>query len=158
MAKKEARKVAGSKKLVASMKTGKVIVKPAKIKKAPTEFGLVNIIAIVVLLGIFSFTALVLTRFESKTNTVKPQKNIETQTISYDCTDGQTALAVLKTKADVQTQDSSDGAYVTSINNASNTDQSFWIYYVNGQMSSIGPDQYNCKTGDKVEWRLEQIL
>lgn len=79
------------------------------------------------------------------------------KTISYDGQDGKNALELLKASNDVQTQDSSLGIFVSSINGTENTNDTFWMFYVNGQLAPTGADQYQTKNGDKIEWRYEKF-
>lgn len=137
--------------------TKKEATKKVSIKKDPAEFGILNILAIIAVIAIFAIAGFLINRYNQKA--VPAPKAVQAaQAINYDCTEGQTALAILKDKADVKTVDSSFGAYVDSINNTSNSNGSFWIFYVNGTMAEVGPDQYNCKPNDKIEWRYEKIM
>lgn len=135
----------------------KTATKKASIKKDPAEFGILNILAVIAVIAIFAIAGFLINRYNQKA--VPAPKAVQAaQSINYDCAEGKTALAILKEKADIKTVDSSFGAYVDSINNTSNNDGSFWIFYVNGNMAEVGPDQYNCKPNDKVEWRYEKIM
>ena len=137
--------------------TKKIATKKVAVKKDPAEFGILNIIAIIAVIAVFAIAGFLINRYNQKA--VPAPKTIQAaQAINYDCAEGQTALAILKDKADVKTVDSSFGAYVDSINNTSNSNGSFWIFYVNGNMAEVGPDQYNCKPNDKIEWRYEKIM
>ena len=47
------------------------------------------------------------------------------------------------------------GFFVDSINNKSNTNFSYWIYYVNERQAEVGISAYVLKDGDIISWRLE---
>jgi len=160
--------MAVKKKMVKENKTTKKTLKTVRAKSPDIKerlnvdlttpsMGIGNIIAIVVVIALVGLTASFLTKFNTAKNPVGPAV-ASVQTINYDCPEGQTALAVLKEENEVKTQESSLGLFVDAINNTSNTDNSFWIFYVNGQMGQVGADQYTCQNGDKIEWRFEKIL
>lgn len=141
------------------MPAKKKVIKTKQIETvAPTStISIGNIIAIIVVIALIGFGASYLSKFSTAQ---KPaiQTVSGVQSINYDCPAGQTALAVLKETNTVQAQDSSMGLFVDTINGTTNTDNSFWIFYVNGQMGQVGADQYTCQAGDKIEWRFEKIL
>lgn len=133
-------------------------IKPKEKSESKTNsFELINIVAIVAIIVIMILIGVGLDRMNQ--NKKPMQGNVATiPSISLDCSAGQTALATLKGKTDVQTQDSTSGSIVDSINGVKNDSSNFWIFYVNGQISTSSPDSYNCQNGDKIEWRLEKIL
>lgn len=71
---------------------------------------------------------------------------------SYDGQDGQTALALLQAKFDV---DASDQGFVNAINDVKPDDRQFWAFYVDGQQASVGAKDYVTKNGQRIEWKLE---
>ena len=79
------------------------------------------------------------------------------KTISYTGQDGKTALDILKDSHTIKTQDSSIGVFVISIDETSNTDTEYWMFYVNDQLAPVGADQYQTKNTDKIEWRFEKL-
>lgn len=120
------------------------------------DINLGNIIAIVVLISLVGLGGVYLAQYQSA-KTPAPSVSAG-QTISYDCEQGRLALDILKEDNEVVTQDSEEGLFVTEINGVKNTDGSFWIFYVNGEMGQqLGVDQYSCQAGDKIEWRFEKI-
>src|SRR5262245_54321422 len=132
--------------------------------KAPKKLVPAIMALLVVLIGA---TGLVLsTQLNDKTEsdkvatsqteqTAKPQTQAA-NIVSYSGVEGQTALALLKTKAEVVTKDSSYGPYVDTINGvAGGTEGKYWAFYVNGEMAQVGADAYVTKAGDKIEWKFE---
>lgn len=122
----------------------------------PSAFGITNLIAIIVVLTIFGGIGY----FSSKNNTSnenKKQSVAAVQAVAYDGQDGKNALELLKDKAQIQTQDSSIGVFVVSINGVSDTEDQFWMLYVNGELAQSTPDQLVTKNNDKIEWRFEQF-
>lgn len=85
------------------------------------------------------------------------EKVAAVQSIAYDGQDGQNALDLLKKQATVETQDSSMGAFVISVNGIGNTNTQYWMFYVNGELAATAADQYQTKNTDKIEWRYESI-
>ncbi len=76
--------------------------------------------------------------------------------LKYQGEQGQTALALLKAHAQVETKDSSYGPYVDSINGVKGgTDGKYWAFYVNGSMAQVGADAYSTQAGDHIEWKFE---
>jgi hypothetical protein len=128
------------------------------------NWGPVNFIAAVILALIVIVGGSGLGKYVSNRQANQSIAGIESQTtpavlktISYDGQDGKNALELLKVDHKVETQDSSLGSFVTSIDDTANTDNSYWMFYVNGELASSGADSYVTKNGEKIEWRLEQF-
>lgn len=158
--KKEPKKVVAKtvKKVVAKKApvAAKTVASTVKTKeKTETNFSLMNAVAIIVVVAIIAFVAFIISG-KSNPTSIKQVKSVAS--VNYDCNAGQNALTLLKDSNKVETQDSSYGVFVDSINAQANTNDSFWIFYVNGEMGAVAPDQYTCKNGDKIEWRFEKIL
>jgi hypothetical protein len=99
------------------------------------------------------------TKQEAKTEQqAKLTSSEEGKKVSYEGQDGQTALAVLKSLAEVETKQSNYGEFVVAINGvkADGTTQ-FWAFYVNGKLADEGAGTYSTKDGDKIEWRVEDV-
>lgn len=128
-----------------------------------SSWSMGNFIAVIILGGILIIGGTLLGTFvsnrqnnkaiEGTQNAFKP---IVVKTISYEGVDGKNALELLKASHTIQTQDSSLGVFVTTIDETENTSDTYWMFYVNGQLGSTGADQYITKTGDKIEWRFEK--
>jgi len=120
-------------------------------------FGLMNVIAIVIIIGLVGLGGHFLGKYEQNKSESKTQKVEAVQTIAYDGAEGRSALDLLKEKAEIQTQDSSLGAFVTTINGTANSEDHFWMFYVNGELAPTAADQFITKDGDKIEWRYEKF-
>jgi hypothetical protein len=136
--------------------TPKTVASTVRPKTNDNAFSFMNIAAIIFVIAIILLVAFMANRAK-KTNTNQPAAPT-VQSISYDCPEGKTALDILKEKNTVTSQDTSVGVYVDSINGFQNNEGSFWMYYINGQAGSVGPDQYKCQAGDTVEWRYEKLI
>lgn len=81
------------------------------------------------------------------------------KTVSYNGVDGEVALATLKAGTDTKTTNSGDlGEFVTEINGVEAEDgKNFWAFYVDGKQADKGASSYETKSGEKIEWRLEDI-
>lgn len=77
-------------------------------------------------------------------------------TVTYQGQKGKDALSRLKEIAQVE-QDVS--GLVVSINGrkADSSAKEFWGFYVNGQMASVGPADYQTQDTDKIEWKIEKF-
>lgn len=115
-----------------------------------------NIIAIIILMVLVGLGAVYLAKYNAAKTPTPAVSSV--QIISYDCEQGQIALAVLQDDNEVKTQDSELGVFVDEINGVKNGGGGFWIYYVNGQMGQVGAEDYQCQAGDKIEWRFEKIM
>lgn len=124
-------------------------------KIATPSFGIVNVVAIIVVLVIFGLVGFWSSKNNSNSNT--KQNVAAAQVVAYDGEDGKNALELLKNKAEIQTQDSSIGIFVVGINNISDSEDHFWLLYVNGELAQSTPDKLVTKNGDKLEWRFEQF-
>lgn len=78
-----------------------------------------------------------------------------TKSISYQGEDGKTALELLKSHAQFQTNTSSIGEYVTAINGNDGGGKKYWLFFVNGKASSVGAGAYITKASDNIEWKLQ---
>jgi hypothetical protein len=85
--------------------------------------------------------------------TTNDQKQI-TQ-LSYHGQTGQTALALLKRHATVQTKQYSFGDLVTSIDGTKGAGPKYWTFYVNGKEASVGAGSYSTKNADTISWKLQ---
>jgi uncharacterized protein HemX len=93
---------------------------------------------------------------QSQTSQPALTQTTKTTSLSYDGVEGKNALELLKAKANVVTKQSSYGEYVDSINGLQGgTDNKYWAFYVNGQLSDVGADAYQTKNGDKIVWKFE---
>lgn len=129
-----------------------------------SSWGLVNFVAVIILAAVLIIGgSLVGNRVAQKqseksvagiTNEFKPQV---LKTVDYDGVEGKSALDLLKDSHEVKTQDSSFGSFVTSIDGTDNTDDTYWMIYINDQLSSVGPADYVTKAGDKIQWRYEKL-
>jgi len=78
--------------------------------------------------------------------------------VSYDGVSGQTALELLKKSHQVEVKDYGDlGQMVVAIDGAAADSAHFWGFYIDGQMATEGAANYETKTGQKIEWKLEEI-
>lgn len=82
-------------------------------------------------------------------------KSAPTTKLTYRGQDGQTALALLKKHARIQTKSSSLGDYVTAINGNDGGGKKYWIFYVNGKEAQVGPAAYVTHNSDVIQWRLQ---
>jgi len=48
------------------------------------------------------------------------------------------------------------GFFVESINGKKNSDNLYWMLYINGKSSDTGASQTTIHSGDKIEWRYEK--
>lgn len=57
---------------------------------------------------------------------------------------------------EVTVEEYSFGSLVTAINGIENgTNDNYWIFYVNGEESTVGASEYQVSPGDSIEWRFE---
>ena len=123
--------------------------------EAKTQISISSIIAIILLLVVVSGAGYLIDRYNPK----EPTNNVAAvQSIRYEGIDGKNALDLLKENNQVATQDTSLGVFVQEINGMPNSETNYWIYYVNGQMGTVWPDQYQTKNGDTIEWRYENAF
>jgi hypothetical protein len=76
---------------------------------------------------------------------------------SYQGVEGQNALDLLKASHKVQTQTSSYGEFVQSIDSVTPDSQHFWAFYVNDKISDVGAGSYVTKASDAITWKLDAI-
>lgn len=49
------------------------------------------------------------------------------------------------------------GYFADEINGEMETENGYWVYYVNGAKPSVGIGDYKLKPGDKINWKKEKI-
>lgn len=79
----------------------------------------------------------------------------QTKEVTYQGKQGQTALDLLKIKYKIESNSSSLGVMVTSIDGVKQTDKEFWFYEVNGTEPNVGADKYVTKNSDQIKWQLK---
>lgn len=57
----------------------------------------------------------------------------------------------------LESKDSDFGVFIEEISGVKNSQDHFWMYYVNGQMAEVSADQYQLQHDDVVEWKYEEI-
>ena len=94
---------------------------------------------------------------------VEPEKpkitsSDDKKTVSYDGQTGKKALELLQSGAEVTTESSDFGDFVTGINGLqAEAGKNYWSFYINGAYASEGAGTYETKDGEKIEWRLEDL-
>lgn len=84
------------------------------------------------------------------------QEAEQVKTISYDGVEGKTALELLVLEHQANYQTSELGAFVNEIDGIKNTSDTFWMFYVNGNLAEVSADKYVTKAGDIMEWKYEK--
>ncbi len=115
-----------------------------------------------IVLAVASLSAIIFFSSSSNRTAQSPtptptQSATESKTVSYQGEDGKNALELLKKDHQVETESSSFGDFVKSIDGVSPDQSHFWSFTVNGQMSEVGASAYTTKSSDQIEWRLEEI-
>ena len=77
--------------------------------------------------------------------------------VALDGQDNVTALNLLKQTHQVQTEQTSLGAYITGIDGVTPNSNQFWAFYVNGAMSDVGADTYVTKSTDRIVFSLQNL-
>lgn len=81
----------------------------------------------------------------------------QSSTITYQGVEGKNALELLKDNHQV-TADSYDfGEFVTGIDGQLADETTFWAFYINGEQAQVGAEDYQTKSEDTIEWKLETI-
>ncbi|MCX6809962.1 MAG: DUF4430 domain-containing protein [Candidatus Berkelbacteria bacterium] len=93
--------------------------------------------------------------FNKKAATNPTAVAIEQKTIEYQGEEGKTAFDILKANHQVESQDSSLGVMVNSIDDLKSTDKDFWLYSVNGAQPSVAADKYQTKSSDSIKWEYK---
>lgn len=82
----------------------------------------------------------------------------DSKEFKYSGVVGETALETLKGLADVQTQESSFGEFVTTINGVeADQNSEYWAFYINGKLAAVGAGAYVQQEGDEITWQLETL-
>lgn len=92
------------------------------------------------------------TNENGNTNTVACAPGADS--VTYAGQDGKNALELLQ--ADHRVDVTAEG-FVNAIDDAKPGDRQFWAFYVNCQQAEVGAKDYQTKTSDQVEWKLESF-
>lgn len=122
---------------------------------ATSSVSVISVVAIIVALGLATLVGFGFDKIKQNKNQKTEPAVAAVSAVAYDGQEGKNALEILKTKAEVETQDSSIGIFITSINGVANSDNQYWMFYVNGELGAVAADQYQTKNDDKIEWRYE---
>ncbi len=80
------------------------------------------------------------------------------KSVTYVGETGKTALEILQGGAEVTTESSDFGDFVTGINGVeADSSKEYWSFYVDGEYASEGAGTYQTMDGEKIEWKLEQL-
>ena len=78
--------------------------------------------------------------------------------VRYQGMDGRTALDLLKVFYGTETKSTDFGEMVIGINGVSaDESRQFWAFYVNGALAQEGAGTYVTKSGEVIEWKLENF-
>lgn len=116
------------------------------------KLGIALIIIVGIALGMYGITTL-----QNREGEVTARLIIENEEIyDYEATipAGSTAVDLMKA-CGVSFID--EGGFITTIQGVSQDEgtQTYWIYYVNGEMAAVGARDYMIQDGDEITWRLE---
>lgn len=76
------------------------------------------------------------------------------KTVSYTGQTGKNALDLLTSGHQV---DASAQGFVNGIDGIKPGDHQYWAFYINGKLSDVGAKDYQSKTSDSIEWKLESF-
>ena len=85
------------------------------------------------------------------------EKLVQTCEITYQGSEGNSALDLLKSSYKVETQSFSFGEMVSTIDGVASPATHFWAFYVNGKQAEVGSGEYITKDSDIIVWKLEKI-
>jgi len=71
--------------------------------------------------------------------------------------DGETPFSLLNENEEIEYDQYEFGTFVTSINGKASTNQFYWALYINDEYAQEASDKIVLKTGDKVEWKWEEV-
>jgi hypothetical protein len=118
-------------------------------KKISIIIGIIVIIVGVIVLHPYSQSQQ--TQLSAKPTVISsPAK---TSTVSYKGENGVDALTLLKQKTSIE-QDHS--GLVVAIKGNKPTGHTYWAFYVNGKLASVGPAAYKTKNTDVIVWKIEK--
>lgn len=76
-------------------------------------------------------------------------------TVSHKGQAGKNALEILKSKADIE-QNATGLVVRIDGRKADETKREYWAFSVNGKMAAVGPEEYQTKNEDEIEWKIEK--
>jgi hypothetical protein len=113
--------------------------------------GLIVVAILIVLIGIGTLA--------SQAKKLSPRADTQAipnvQAITYNGEDGKTVLELLERNHKVEKQDTPYGVFVRSIDGVTQTENSVWLPYVDGQALSESADKAQTSNGQTINWRYE---
>ena len=99
------------------------------------------------------------------TQTVKVNTNVAVQnentntastaeSVTYAGQDGKTALELLQANHTVEV---SDQGFVNAIDGLKPGSRQYWAFYVDGKLADTGAKDYQTKSTEQIEWKLESF-
>ena len=128
----------------------------------------VRVVLGILLVAVAAMAGAVLLNYATDTSTepsnvsveqVQLASNEDGTVVDYTGVEGESALALLKQYADVDTDEFEGlGEYVVAINGVTaDSSSNYWAFYVNGEAATVGAGSYVTASGDQIEWRLESV-
>ena len=71
--------------------------------------------------------------------------------------DSLTVLELLQAHHQVEFRSSAVGAFVTSINSITSSEDLFWLYSVNSVKGQVACDRFRAGAGDTVRWHFRRV-
>jgi hypothetical protein len=115
--------------------------------------GIIILATLLVLIGLGALTSQWAQKYPISAST---QSKV-TKTVIYQGEDNKTALELLQKSHQVEVTESSIGTFVKSIDGISQTENAYWLYYIDGQPGEVAADKAVTKNGQTVEWRYESF-
>ncbi len=114
---------------------------------------LVGLAITVIVAGFFTFKDLQKPRQDSGKILGTQQEKL----IQYQGEDGKTVFELLVDKHDAEFTESELGVFVTTIGGLENSENEFWVYYVDDEMGPVASDKFETKNDQEIEWRYEAL-
>lgn len=110
----------------------------------------------VLVIGIFLITRPQPARQLSRAQLSQPKSMPQVLSVAaYACQKGKTPFDILADMAKVETQDSSLGQTVASINGSSQSGDKHWVYTVDNKEATISASLYICSGEEVIRWELK---
>ncbi len=122
---------------------------------SPSGFRLTVSLVLSAIILAFGLWLIIPDRSADTTSTATTQT--QTGEITYNGVEGTDALTLLKASHRVETQTSSFGEYVQSIDGVAADSTHFWGFYVNDKLADVGAGAYITKATDRITWKLDAI-
>lgn len=110
---------------------------------------IIGLVVVVLIAGFFAFKDI------QKSQRITDTK--QNKYVQYQGENEKSVFELLTQKHDVEYSQSDLGVFVESVDSLSNSDNEYWIYYIDGEMGMTAADKTITQNNQNIEWKYQQL-